>query len=77
MHRDKLESSTERKREKEGNGEETKEWSRKKSSVWKKNQRKTNTDRGEMWCGSVKSKQGQMKHRCDGLKGGKHQKRKC
>lgn len=37
MHRDKLESSTERKREK-GNGKETKEWSRKKSSVWKKNQ---------------------------------------
>lgn len=41
MHRDKLESSTERKREK-GHGKETKEWSRKKSSVWKKKPTQTN-----------------------------------
>lgn len=47
IHRDKLESSTERKREKEGNGEETEERSRKKRSVW----RQKKTTQTEEKCG--------------------------
>lgn len=49
MHRDKLESSTERTREKEGNGEETKEWSKRRAVFGRRT--KENPTQTEEKCG--------------------------
>lgn len=72
IHRDKLESSTEREREKKKEGKERKEWSRKERNVWKEKQGKQREAKSTGKCGIGMSRAKKVKLTTDkdGLKGG-------